>query len=884
MKINIKKRNILLEQPATPSAKKKKPEEEESKPEGGEESKALSDEEAEQKKAIEAGVAAALKQMGPKKPQWGKQPVTKEILRQFLTYGPNGNLPYTQLVGAINTFLKDEKLKSGDLFPILTAGEEGFAREIQRVTTNQDPAYAKKLLKIIYKTANSFQMVTCSLAHLHTLCQLIINKNSKEQSLTPGLEAMYVRFYGETIREWNIPTCEDFASVASSGAGRERPDDDGNDDDGNDDDGEIIPPAQDCEPPLVPDPETGKCVKPGKSTTLQLNLPAIVVFDDDHPSVFRINWRKKDKVKAHIDIFKAAQDAIIVGKGTSPKSDQLKGTEKTIYKDIWPRVTFGQLAKKALSKKGHEPYFAIDASIISDLGGDEIKPDAGSESYEQRLQQAGLGAGNAEKITKAIFIKMLRKKGKLSIKQAINVLNALSPFKGQPQTKSSEEKKELVIKWLKIYGLVVGEEKTKTSPRRKRGLEEMIRSPNSTRLTKLATNRIVEILNIRATKKLINDFYPYAKEKLNINKPVKVQFKIDYENAGDPMGKTGYYDPDGQIIGLYTADRHPKDILRSFAHELTHHAQNCRGDLDGFVGEQGYAQTSVGNNLESEAYMGSKMVRDWEDTRKTAQLGENTRMNREKYVKIRGTGTDIAAMDPESKNILRKFGLSDDIKQKIGELISFMASQGYKFEKRRKPFPLIFAPYKPSMGIHIFIVNHPWKEGEGFWTVLYTSRTTKQTKRFSSFAKLMEFMNKNMDLFFGEDVLMNEGEKTMNENDFKKAINSLIQEVLDELEETEEENFDADSDNVTNNTDLPENSEIVDQALEENENNENLSEDEETLEEISPVPTPTPKRDEESEEEESEEEESEEEESEEEPLEEWHNDRLYEALRKKWTK
>jgi hypothetical protein len=86
------------------------------------------------------------------------------------------------------------------------------------------------------------------------------------------------------------------------------------------------------------------------------------------------------------------------------------------------------------------------------------------------------------------------------------------------------------------------------------------------------------------------------------------------------LGKTGQYDPENFTIVLYTADRHPKDILRSFAHELTHHAQACRGDLDDFVGEQGYAQEGKGAELEEEAYKGSKLVRDWEDT----QIGDTT--------------------------------------------------------------------------------------------------------------------------------------------------------------------------------------------------------------------------------------------------------------------
>ena len=51
--------------------------------------------------------------------------------------------------------------------------------------------------------------------------------------------------------------------------------------------------------------------------------------------------------------------------------------------------------------------------------------------------------------------------------------------------------------------------------------------------------------------------------------------------------------------------RHIKDILRSISHELVHHMQNLRGDLDGdFDAGEGYAQKNQHlRNLEKEAYL-----------------------------------------------------------------------------------------------------------------------------------------------------------------------------------------------------------------------------------------------------------------------------------------
>jgi hypothetical protein len=77
---------------------------------------------------------------------------------------------------------------------------------------------------------------------------------------------------------------------------------------------------------------------------------------------------------------------------------------------------------------------------------------------------------------------------------------------------------------------------------------------------------------------LVNEFYPFAKKQLGFDQDPKINFVDDNENAQNPMGYTGYYDPSGMVITIYITGRHPKDILRSLSHELVHHAQNCRGE------------------------------------------------------------------------------------------------------------------------------------------------------------------------------------------------------------------------------------------------------------------------------------------------------------------
>ena len=61
---------------------------------------------------------------------------------------------------------------------------------------------------------------------------------------------------------------------------------------------------------------------------------------------------------------------------------------------------------------------------------------------------------------------------------------------------------------------------------------------------------------------------------MEIVPPPRVEFENDdEENTEGLFGKTAFYNPEENVIVLYTLGRHPKDILRSFAHEMIHHIQ-----------------------------------------------------------------------------------------------------------------------------------------------------------------------------------------------------------------------------------------------------------------------------------------------------------------------
>ena len=117
------------------------------------------------------------------------------------------------------------------------------------------------------------------------------------------------------------------------------------------------------------------------------------------------------------------------------------------------------------------------------------------------------------------------------------------------------------------------------------------------------------------------DFTPYMAsileymidEGMKITPLPEVKIKRDLAESEDFFGRTAYYDPNLKEIVLFVQGRHPKDVMRSFVHEMVHHIQN----LEGRLGKIGTSNTNEDDHLleiEKEAYLtGNITFRNWED-------------------------------------------------------------------------------------------------------------------------------------------------------------------------------------------------------------------------------------------------------------------------------
>lgn len=110
------------------------------------------------------------------------------------------------------------------------------------------------------------------------------------------------------------------------------------------------------------------------------------------------------------------------------------------------------------------------------------------------------------------------------------------------------------------------------------------------------------------------------KNRINFQDIPEVKIVEDLEESQKLLCRTAYYNPGTNEIALYTVGRHPKDVLRSFCHELIHHIQNEEGRLGGISATNTNEDSNL-QQLEEEAYLrGNMLFRNWEDSIKNGNI------------------------------------------------------------------------------------------------------------------------------------------------------------------------------------------------------------------------------------------------------------------------
>lgn len=170
----------------------------------------------------------------------------------------------------------------------------------------------------------------------------------------------------------------------------------------------------------------------------------------------------------------------------------------------------------------------------------------------------------------------------------------------------------------------------------------------------------------------IDGMYDHFHQKLGFQKPPVIVFDSDPSNQSKVLGKTAYYDPQSFEVHVYTDGRHPKDMLRSIAHELIHHQQNLEGRLDvgGYNGPGYYLENDELRKIEEEAMTNSAIfLREYEDGLK---LEEMNKMSLKEW-----KNNELGGL------LMKKFGILKEGELK-GGLKDYMDKQKLKKGKKGK--------------------------------------------------------------------------------------------------------------------------------------------------------------------------------------------------------
>lgn len=138
---------------------------------------------------------------------------------------------------------------------------------------------------------------------------------------------------------------------------------------------------------------------------------------------------------------------------------------------------------------------------------------------------------------------------------------------------------------------------------------------------------------------LAEDLVAFMQKKFGFDRLPVITYVDDASNSANPLCMTGGYDQESESITIYITGRHPKDILRSLAHEMLHHVQKC----DGMMDDRDMSATTDPNyimhdkflkQVEADAFeRGNICFREWEARKKGDKTMSETKIPKKKLSK-----------------------------------------------------------------------------------------------------------------------------------------------------------------------------------------------------------------------------------------------------------
>ena len=166
---------------------------------------------------------------------------------------------------------------------------------------------------------------------------------------------------------------------------------------------------------------------------------------------------------------------------------------------------------------------------------------------------------------------------------------------------------------------------------------------------------------------------------MNIKPLPKVIFKHgDKENAKNFLGNTAYYNPENKEIVLYTEGRHPKDLVRSFSHEMIHHIQNLEGRL-GNITTTNTKEDDHLNKLEEEANLkGTMTFRNWTDSLNQCGCGSEDLKRKENPLKKEQPKNDPFGLNQFVRELFEEEIIQDNVTPKELNSVEKIADEWFE--------------------------------------------------------------------------------------------------------------------------------------------------------------------------------------------------------------
>ena len=134
-------------------------------------------------------------------------------------------------------------------------------------------------------------------------------------------------------------------------------------------------------------------------------------------------------------------------------------------------------------------------------------------------------------------------------------------------------------------------------------------------------------------QKYIKSFVQFLRSQhLSIDPLPEIELKNDEQDG--LFIKTGYYDPDAMKVVAYVNDRHPKDVMRTIAHEFVHHMQNVQDPNKDWGSNGDLEQDRKLRGIEGEAFLlGNILFREWTEYARKNERNLNESKKRKKQVR-----------------------------------------------------------------------------------------------------------------------------------------------------------------------------------------------------------------------------------------------------------